>query len=276
MERWVGKVALVTGASVGIGAATATALVRQGMTVVGCARNMDKIKVIQKELEAESATGRLHAIQCDLTKRDQISAMFREIRRQHKLVHVCINNAGLCFDGSLVNGSPADWQTMLDVNIMALCICTQESIKMMKDNGFDDGHIIHLGSMSGHRVSGHRFYSGTKFMVRGLTEALRKDLREMNSSIRVTEISPGAVETEFHPRLLREDPATCDFYKKIPTMQAEGIADEVIHVLQRPPSVEVHGQTDPPRHINTDSRQKNITLKISLPEDRHSVKPPRR
>ncbi|XP_072173133.1 dehydrogenase/reductase SDR family member 11-like [Diadema setosum] len=240
MERWVGKVALVTGASVGIGAATARALVRQGMTVVGCARIVEKIKAIQTELKTESATGRLHAIQCDLTKRDQISAMFREIRREHKLVHVCINNAGLSFDGSLINGNPADWQNMMDVNVMALCICTQESIKMMKTNGFDDGHIIHISSMSGHRVSGHRFYSGTKFMVRALTEALRRDLREMNSNIRVTEISPGVVETEFQQRLMREDSATHDFYKKNPTMQAEDIADEVIHVLQRPPNVEIH------------------------------------
>ncbi|XP_072172701.1 dehydrogenase/reductase SDR family member 11-like [Diadema setosum] len=240
MERWVGKVALVTGASVGIGAATARALVRQGMTVVGCARNVDQIKAIQKELEAESATGRLHPIQCDLTKRDQISAMFEEIRQEHKLVHVCINNAGLSFDGSLINGSPADWQTMLDVNVMALCICTQESIKMMKENGFDEGHIIHLSSMSGHRVSGQHFYSGTKFMVRALTEGLRKDLRSMKSSIRVTEISPGLVEMEFSPRLRREDPATDDFYKKHPSLKAEDIADEVVHVLQRPQNVEIH------------------------------------
>lgn len=240
MERWIGKVALVTGASVGIGAATARALVREGMVVVGCARNVDQIKAIQAELEAESAKGKLHPIQCDLTKKDQIAAMFDEIKQEYKVVHVCINNAGLAFDAPLVKGNPDDWQTMMDVNVMALCICTQESLKLMRNHKVNDGQIIHLNSMSGHRIIGNSFYAATKFMVTALTEALRKELRALKTNIRVCAISPGIVQTEFFARSRGEDPATTTFYDKHASLQAEDVANQVINILQQPAHVQIH------------------------------------
>ncbi|XP_041465341.1 dehydrogenase/reductase SDR family member 11-like isoform X1 [Lytechinus variegatus] len=240
MERWVGRVALVTGASVGIGAAITRALVRHGMIVVACARGVDKIQAIKSELEAESAPGKVHPIQCDLTKKDQIAAMFEQIKKEFKVVHVCINNAGLSFGAHLVKGNPEDWQEALDVNVMALCICTQNSIKLMLDNKVNDGQIIHLNSMSGHRVVGDGFYCGTKYMVTALTEGLRTELRAMKTNIRVCGISPGVVETEFAPRKARQDPEECTFYKKNPSIKAEDVANQVIHILQQPPYVQIH------------------------------------
>nr|XP_054756473.1 dehydrogenase/reductase SDR family member 11-like [Lytechinus pictus] len=240
MERWAGRVALVTGASVGIGAAITRALVRHGMIVVACARGVEKIQAIKCELEAESAPGKVHPIQCNLTKKDQIAAMFEEIKKEFKVVHVCINNAGLSFGAHLVKGNPEDWQEALDVNVMALCICTQNSIKLMLDNKVNDGQIIHLNSMSGHRVVGDAFYCGTKYMVTALTEGLRTELRAMKTNIRVCGISPGVVETEFAPRKARQDPEECTFYKKNPSIKAEDIANQVIHILQQPPYVQIH------------------------------------
>ncbi|XP_011679965.1 dehydrogenase/reductase SDR family member 11 [Strongylocentrotus purpuratus] len=240
MERWVGRVALVTGASVGIGEAITRSLVRHGMIVVACARGVDKIQAMKLELEAESACGKLHPIQCDLTQKDQIAAMFKEIKKEYKVVHVCINNAGISFEAGLIKSNPEDWQMVLDVNIMALCICTQESIKLMLENKVNDGQIIHLNSMSGHRVVGESFYCGTKYMVTALTEGLRNELRAMKTNIRVCGISPGIVETEFAFRKLHQDPAECTFYQENPGLKAEDVANQVIHILQQPAHVQLH------------------------------------
>ncbi|XP_054756475.2 dehydrogenase/reductase SDR family member 11-like isoform X1 [Lytechinus pictus] len=240
MERWVGRVALVTGASVGIGAAITRALVRHGMIVVACARGVEKIQAIKCELEAESASGKLHPIQCDLRKKDQIAAMFEEIKKEFRVVHACINNAAVAYGAKLVTGDSDDWQEPLDVNVMALCICTQNSIKLMLDNEVNDGQIIHINSISGHKVVGDRFYCGTKHMVTALTEGLRTELRAMKSHIRVCSISPGVVKTEMAARKARQDPAECTFYDTHPSIKAEDVANQVIHVLQQPPYLQIH------------------------------------
>lgn len=86
---------------------------------------------------------------------------------------------------------------MLDVNVLALSIVTREAVSLMRKSGADDGHLININSMSGHRITSLHMYSATKFAVTALTEGLRRELREVNSRIRSTSISPGLVETEF-------------------------------------------------------------------------------
>ena len=103
MDRWVGKLALVTGASVGIGCAIAENLVKQGVNVVGCARNIEKLKEIEKKLEKES--GKFHPFQCDLRKEDDILSMFKFIKEKFGALHICVNNAGLAHKASLLEGS---------------------------------------------------------------------------------------------------------------------------------------------------------------------------
>ena len=89
------------------------------------------------------------------------------------------------------------WRRMLDVNILALTICTKEAYKLMKSGKVDDGHFININSMSGHRIIGLPFYSATKFAVTALTEGLRRELRSAGTNIRTTSVSPGLVETSF-------------------------------------------------------------------------------
>ncbi|KAI8503780.1 Dehydrogenase/reductase SDR member 11 [Branchiostoma belcheri] len=144
MDRWRGRVALVTGASVGIGNATARALVQHGMKVVGCARDVDKIRETAAELQQTGAAGRLHPVQCDLTVEAEIRAMFDDIQSQHGGVDVCINNAGLAIEAPLLSGSFEDFRTMTDVNILAPTLCTQLAVQQMRKRGVDDGHIITL------------------------------------------------------------------------------------------------------------------------------------
>lgn len=243
MERWKDRVALVTGASCGIGAAICRELVKYGLKVVGCARDVQRVQDMEKEEHMKNYPGSIFAIKCDLTKEEEISAMFQTIREKFKRIDICINNAGLSFDCPLMSGSTAEWRTMIDVNVLALCICNRESLKIMKENMIDDGQIINISSMSGHRIPAMdiSMYAGTKFMVKALTEGLRRELKVAKSHIRVSSISPGLVETEFEYRCYKDDPDKArNIYESIKCMQAEDIAKTVTFILSTHPRVDVN------------------------------------
>uniref|UniRef100_A0A9J7Y4M6 Dehydrogenase/reductase SDR family member 11 n=1 Tax=Cyprinus carpio carpio TaxID=630221 RepID=A0A9J7Y4M6_CYPCA len=209
MERWKGRVALVTGASVGIGAAVARALVQHGMKVVGCARNVDKIEKLAAECQSAGYSGTLIPYKCDLCNEEEILSMFSAIKTLHQGVDVCINNAGLAHNEPLLSGRTEGWRNMIDVNILALAICTREAYQSMKERHVDDGHIININSMGGHRMvpsADEHFYCATKYAVTAMTEGLRQELREAKTHIRATSISPGIVETEFAFRHHNSDP----------------------------------------------------------------------
>ncbi|XP_036393175.1 dehydrogenase/reductase SDR family member 11 isoform X1 [Megalops cyprinoides] len=243
MERWNGRVALVTGASVGIGAAIARALVQHGMKVVGCARTVEKIEKLAAECRSAGYSGILVPYKCDLSSEEDILSMFSAIKTLHQGVDVCINNAGLAQAEPLLSGKTSGWRTMIDVNILALSICTREAYQSMKERNVDDGHIININSMSGHRVvpSGDvHFYSATKYAVTALTEGLRQELREANTHIRATCISPGLVETEFAFRLYNNNPEkAAGTYESIKCLKADDIASAVMYVLSAPPHVQI-------------------------------------
>lgn len=243
MERWVGRVALVTGASAGFGHSIAKRLVEHGMKVIGCARNIGKIQALSESLRG--AKGSLTAIQCDLSKEDQIMAMLEKIKKDFGGVDVCVNNAGLSHDAPLLTGSTEQWRHMLDVNVLGLCICTKEAVKSMKERGVDDGHIILMGSMSGHGVvpgvPQYHFYSATKFAVRALTEGIRNELCASKSHIRVTALSPGMAETEFTSRMFPEDIGRAEkVYAIYKPLTADDVTDAVIYALSAPVHVQIH------------------------------------
>ncbi|XP_062601740.1 dehydrogenase/reductase SDR family member 11-like isoform X2 [Saccostrea cucullata] len=241
MERWVGRVALVTGASVGIGAAITRALVKHGMKVVGCARNVQQIEVIKNELKSEK--GQLIPVKCDLTKEEEILTMFGRIQNELGGVDVCINNAGLAHNAPLLSGSTADWRNMLDVNVLGPCICTREAFQQMKKNKVDDGHIFLINSMSGHRVvlnPGGHFYSVSKYAVSALLEGIRNELVQLGTHIRVTAVSPGMVKTEFEIRRTKSREEGEKIYAEYQCLEADDIADAVVYALSAPPHVQIH------------------------------------
>ncbi|KAM9440405.1 dehydrogenase/reductase SDR family member 11a [Clarias gariepinus] len=243
MERWKGRVALVTGASIGIGAAIARTFVQQGMKVVGCARSVDKIEKLAAECQSAGYSGTLIPYKCDMTNEEEILSMFSAIKTLLQGVDVCINNAGLAHSEPLLSGCTKGWKNMLDVNILALAICTREAYQSMRERNVDDGHIINIGSMSGHRVlhsSDMHFYAATKYAVTALTEGLRQELREAKTHIRATCISPGLVETDFAFKLHKNDPEkAASVYESIKCLKAEDIASAVIYVLSAPPHVQI-------------------------------------
>ncbi|XP_026048337.1 dehydrogenase/reductase SDR family member 11-like [Astatotilapia calliptera] len=243
MERWQGRVALVTGASVGIGAAIAVELVRLGMKVVGCARDVGKIQKLATECRSASHPGVLVPFKCDLSKEEEILAMFAAIKEQHKGVDVCINNAGLAHPEPLLNGKTNSWKNMMDVNVLALSICTREAYQSMKERNVDDGHIINLNSVCGHHVlpvADLHFYTATKYAVTALTEGLRQELRADKTHIRATCISPGLVDTEFAARLHSENPEKKDgIYAAYKSLEAKDIVSAIAYVLSAPPHVQI-------------------------------------
>ncbi|XP_049839130.1 dehydrogenase/reductase SDR family member 11-like isoform X2 [Schistocerca gregaria] len=184
MERYRGRVALVTGASAGIGAAITQALLRRGVDVVGIARRVERVQA----LELKDAPGKLYPLQGDVSREDSILAAFKWVRDNLSGVDILVNNAGILIDEELTSAPTESWRRMLDVNVLGLSICTREAIQDMVRRGVDDGFVIHINGIWGHSpVAGGELamYASTKHAVRVLLEGLRKDLVARKSNIRV-------------------------------------------------------------------------------------------
>ncbi|XP_049799427.1 farnesol dehydrogenase-like [Schistocerca nitens] len=236
METYAGRVALVTGASSGIGAAVVQALLRKGLTVVGLARRVDRIKA----LELKDAPGKLYAVEGDVTKEESITSAFKWISDNLGGVDVLVNNAGVYHDGDLTLSDTEAWRRTLEVNVLGLCICTREAVQDMFRRGVDDGFIVHIGSVAGHCPPDDgtsAMYSASKHAVRVLLDGLRKDLVAKKSKIRVGEISPGLVNTEI---ITNSTSWTPDIFEELPHMEPEDVADALLFMLSRHPRVQVY------------------------------------
>lgn len=237
MQRWAGKTAVVTGVSSGIGAAIAGRLVAAGMRVVGCGRRHERVAEI---LAAADPTAQATlAVRCDVRDENAVKQLFAATE-QFGGVDVLINNAGLGHAGSLAAGVAADWQEMLEVNILGLCLCTREAVTSMRRRGVA-GQIIHIGSMAGQRVPpGAGFYGATKHAVRALTESLRIELREAGDPIRVGEICPGYVETGFAEHYFKSAEMAQETYSRFKVLEPIDVAEAAIYMLSCPQHVQVH------------------------------------
>jgi len=214
------------------------------MTVVGCARREERIAELGTSLVGEK--GKLLSRKCDMSNEVEIRSMFSWIESHPDLgrVDVCVNNAGLSSAETLTEGSMESWRQMLDVNVLALCLCTQLSVQSMTKHGVDDGQIVMVSSFSGHRVPPNpstRFYAATKFAVTGLLEGWRQEVRDLGSNIRVAAISPGLVETEFQSAMYPDDPAkAAAITSALPCLQAKDMADAVTYILSAPKHMQIH------------------------------------
>jgi NADP-dependent 3-hydroxy acid dehydrogenase YdfG len=235
-----GRVAMVTGASSGIGEAIAQALADEGAHLVLLARREDRLAALADRIAVRAPDVQVLARRCDLRHEAEIAAAFAAARERLGGVEILVNNAGLGRDAPLCSGAAEDWREMLEVNVLALCICTREAVSDMRRRG-DRGHVVHLSSMAAHRVPrGSGVYSATKFAVRSLTEGLRQELRAAGSAIRVSAVSPGFVETEFAEVFHRDPTAGPRTYGQYPVLRPHDVAAAVLHVLTAPPHVQVH------------------------------------
>jgi NADP+-dependent farnesol dehydrogenase len=201
MDRWVGKVAVVTGASSGIGAGISEFLVDQGLIVseatpktpiigsfqvVGLARRSELVEELAKKLTGKK--GQLHAVKADVSNEEDVVKAFKWVEDNLGHVHILINNAGVAKENFLCNGDAAAWKGTLDVNVLGLCIATREAVKSMTANNIN-GHIIHINSVAGHKIPnfpGINIYTASKHAVTALAETLRQEFNHLGSKIKIT------------------------------------------------------------------------------------------
>ncbi|MEM6290426.1 MAG: SDR family NAD(P)-dependent oxidoreductase [Myxococcota bacterium] len=238
-------VALVTGASSGIGSAVARMLARRGAKVAMCARREDRLRALADQIVSETPEATVWTQTCDLRSTDAIVDLFEALHQSLGPVDVLINNAGLGKPAPL--STPGEnrrsyqgWAEMLDVNVMALSVCTAEAVAQMQAAD-KPGHVVHISSMAGYRIPKEGgFYGATKHAVRALTEGLRRELQQQGSPIRVSAISPGVVQTEFGGVFFGDQDRADEMYAGMKPLSAEDIAAAVEFALTAPPHMQVH------------------------------------
>lgn len=198
MDRWTNKVAVVTGASCGIGAAIAVDLAKSGMIVVGLARRKERVDELIAKLP-KSIKGSLHSFKCDVQQENEVVEAFSWIVSKFGGVDVLINNAGIVREAKLLGKD--DTQAIRDTiatNIMGVVLCTREAYASMKTRGVD-GHIVLINSIAGHKVPrapgmpSLNIYAPTKHAVTAMTEVLRQELQSEGTKIKVTVSEVGEV-----------------------------------------------------------------------------------
>lgn len=240
MERWLGKVAVVTGVSAGIGTAVAIQLVEAGLKVVGLARRREKCEELSKSLVGKR--GEFLYVTADVSKEDDVLRAYEWIERNVGPVHILVNNAGVAMATSLVDGETNLWKEVFDTNVLGLCMMTREAVRNMRKNNVD-GHIVHINSLSGHRIAYHstmNVYPASKYAVTALTETLRQELNSIGSKIKISSVSPGLVDTEILKVGANQDYAKHVIGANNPILKPEDIADSVSYILSTPPHVQVH------------------------------------
>ncbi|OXU31182.1 hypothetical protein TSAR_009424 [Trichomalopsis sarcophagae] len=195
MNRWKGKVAVVTGASSGIGLALSKSLIQEGMIVVGLARRKELMESRMKNVDGSC---RFHPVKCDVAQEENVTDSFKWIKDTFGSTNILINNAGVAFLGKVENTPSSQLQHVLNVNVLGLSYCTKEAIKLMKESQ-EESHIVNMCSILGHTVVPAKngvlnIYSASKFAVRALSKTLRQEL--LDTKIRVSNISPGMVKAE--------------------------------------------------------------------------------
>jgi NADP-dependent 3-hydroxy acid dehydrogenase YdfG len=231
-----GKVVVITGASSGLGEATARHLSAQGATVVLGARRTDRIEALAGELSASG--GKALAIATDVTHCDQVKRLVDAAAQTYGRIDVMINNAGLMPQAPLERLKIDEWERMIHVNIKGVLYGIAAALPHMKRQ--KAGHFINVSSVAGHKVGqGFAVYAATKYAVRALSEGLRQEVKPYN--IRTTVISPGAVATEL-PNTAT-DPDSADrvrkFYADV-AIPADSFARAVAFAVSQPEEVDIN------------------------------------
>jgi NADP-dependent 3-hydroxy acid dehydrogenase YdfG len=223
-------VAVITGASSGIGAATSVALGRKGFQIVVGARRIDRLKRVAGEEGV--------ALALDVTDQKSIDAFVREVSKKFGRIDVLVNNAGGALGLSPIEkASDEDWIGMWQVNVLGLMWMTRACLPLLRKA--KHGHVVNIGSIAGFETyKGGAGYTAAKHAARAITRTLRLELN--GEPIRVTEIDPGLVETEFSlVRFHGDRKAARAVYEGLKPLSAEDIADCVVFAVTRPPHVDI-------------------------------------
>jgi NADP-dependent 3-hydroxy acid dehydrogenase YdfG len=225
------RIAVVTGASSGIGAATARRLAQAGFHVVAGARREERLRPLAEDVGATTLT-------LDVTDPASVTAFAAAVAERHGHADLLVNNAGLAAGlDPIADGDDRDWQAMLDTNVLGLLRVTRAFLPLLR--AAPHAHIVNLGSIAGEEVyPGGGGYTASKHAVRAVTGTLRLELN--GEPIRVTEVAPGMVETEFSVvRFHGDAERAAEVYAGVQPLTADDIADCIVWAVTRPPHVDV-------------------------------------
>ena len=238
MGQLDGKVAAITGASSGIGEATAHVLAAEGAKVSLAARRSDRIEALARRIEGDGGTAL--AIETDVTDEEQANRFVTRTNEELGSVDILVNNAGVMLLGPVIGAPTDEWRRMLDVNALGLLYCTHAVLPMMGEAGAGD--IVNVASVAGRIAgAGSAVYNLTKFGVVAFSEALRQEVAAAN--VRVTAIEPGWVDTELqghntHPLVLERMEKLREQTGKV--LESEDIARAIAYAVTQPPHVSVN------------------------------------
>lgn len=231
------KIAIITGASSGIGYATATTLSKAGAKVAIGARRTDKLELLKNEIIKNG--GEVFAQKLDVTKKTDCDSFIDAVVKKWGTVDILVNNAGLMPLSFFKNRKVDEWDQMVDVNIKGVLYCTAAAIPYMLAK--KSGHIINISSVAGRIVfPAGSVYCATKHAITALSEGLRQEFSQ-RSGIRVTCIEPGVVATELTNTITDESlKAFVESTKKMEALRAEDIADAILYAVESPTHVNVN------------------------------------
>jgi NADP-dependent 3-hydroxy acid dehydrogenase YdfG len=232
------RVAVITGASSGIGEATAKALAREGYAVAVAARREERIRELADQISADG--GKALAVPTDVGDADSAAALITTTKAELGSVDVLVNNAGVMLLGPMLGADLEHWQRMVNVNLLGLMYCTHAALPIMQEQG--GGHIVNLSSVAG-RIArlGSGAYNATKWGVGAFSESLRQEA--LNYNVRVTIIEPGYVETELqghneHPLVVQAMEQAKEQAGKV--LESDDIANAIVYAVQQPEHVSIN------------------------------------
>lgn len=228
------KIALITGATSGIGKATAYEFAKHNMNLILCGRRQERLIAIKKELEKLT---KVHILNFDVSNKIETFKAIDALPEDFKPIDILINNAGNAHGlDPIQSGNMDDWDAMMDINVKGLLYVSKAIMSQMIDR--QSGHIINIGSSAGKEVYPKgNVYCGSKHAVLAITEGMRIDLNPFG--IKVSAVNPGAVETEFSKVRFKGDKKADDVYKGFDALQAEDIAEIIYFVVSRPKHVNI-------------------------------------
>jgi NADP-dependent 3-hydroxy acid dehydrogenase YdfG len=231
-----GQVVAVTGASSGIGEATALACARAGASVALAARRVDRIQTLAERIEQQG--GRALAIETDVSSEEQARSFIERTHSDLGRLDVLVNNAGVMLLGPIADAPTEEWRRMIEANVLGVLYCTHAALPVMKAQG--SGHIVNVSSVAGRFArAGSGVYNLTKFGVGAFSESLRQEVVPLG--IRVTVIEPGAVRTELaeHNRPeIRE--MIAGVFADVAPLDSEDIANGILYAVGSPANVAVN------------------------------------
>lgn len=230
------KVAVVTGASSGIGQATAVALAQEGARVVVAARRAERLTDLVRRIKTEG--GKAVAVETDVTSEGRARALVDRTNEHFGRLDILVNNAGIMLPAPFDRADPREWRTSFEVNVLGMMYVTQAALPLLKVRG---GNVVNVSSTAGRETRpGFAAYDASKYGVVGFSDALRREV--FKDKVRVTCIEPGAVSTELVQNIGDEQTrnAAQQYVGNLETLQPEDVAAAIVYAVTQPDRVQVN------------------------------------